>query len=140
MSVPARYLLLFFHIIFLMLCGCTSSPRYRSGPGERAPGGYYQVGVASYYGREFHGRKTSNGELYDMNAMTAAHPNLPFETLIEVTNLANGRKIVVRINDRGPWVEGRIIDLSYAAAKRLDVIDSGTAKVGVKIMRIGGER
>jgi len=91
--------------------------------------GYEEVGYASWYGPGFHGRKTANGERYDMHAMTAAHKILPMNTLVRVKNLANGREVVVRINDRGPFVKNRIIDLSYAAAKKLGVIGPGVAKV-----------
>ena len=93
--------------------------------------GFVQVGKASWYGRKFHGRKTSNGETYDMYDMTAAHKTLPMNTWVSVHNLENGRKIVVRINDRGPFVAGRIIDLSYTGAKRLGIVGPGTAKVTV---------
>ncbi|MCB2185151.1 MAG: septal ring lytic transglycosylase RlpA family protein [Deltaproteobacteria bacterium] len=91
--------------------------------------GYEQEGVASWYGPNFHGKKTSNGEIYNMEAMTAAHKILPFETYVEINNLDNGRKIVVRINDRGPFVKDRIVDLSKAAARELGVLAHGTAHV-----------
>jgi rare lipoprotein A len=91
--------------------------------------GYSQVGIASWYGMKFHGVKTSNGEDYDAMAMTAAHKTLPLPTYAKVTNLKNGKSIVVRINDRGPYKPGRIIDLSYAAAQKLGI--NGTAKVRV---------
>ena len=87
------------------------------------------MGVASYYGRRFHGRLTANGERFDMNAMTAAHRSLPFGTRVRVTNPRNGRSVVVRINDRGPFVRGRTIDLSRAAATRIGMISSGHARV-----------
>lgn len=93
--------------------------------------GFVQTGMASWYGRKFHGRKTSNGETYNMYAMTAAHKTLPMDTWVNVYNLKNNRKIVVRINDRGPFVSGRIIDLSYTGAKQLEIVGSGTAKVRV---------
>ncbi|MFA5700121.1 MAG: septal ring lytic transglycosylase RlpA family protein [Desulfuromonas sp.] len=93
--------------------------------------GFIQDGIASWYGDKFHGRKTSNGEVYDMYAMTAAHKTLPMGVFVKVDNLANGRSEVVRINDRGPFVEGRIIDLSYTAASSLDVVGRGTAPVRV---------
>jgi peptidoglycan lytic transglycosylase len=93
--------------------------------------GFRQNGVASWYGREFHGKKTSNGEFYDMHAMTAAHKTLPLGTYVRVNNLENNRSAVVRINDRGPFVHGRIIDLSYAAADDIGIVDSGTARVEV---------
>ena len=93
--------------------------------------GYRARGVASWYGRKFHGRATSSGEIYDMYAMTAAHKTLPLPTYARVTNLGNGKSIVVRINDRGPFVDNRLIDLSYAAANRLDMLRDGTSLVEV---------
>jgi rare lipoprotein A len=96
--------------------------------------GYVERGVASWYGTEFHGLRTSTGEPYDMFAMTAAHKTLPLPCYARVTNLANGRHVVVRINDRGPFVANRIIDLSYSAASRLDMIRNGTAFVQVEVL------
>ncbi len=93
--------------------------------------GFWQTGIASWYGSEFHGRSTSNGEQYDMYHYTAAHKILPMNTMVLVTDLDNGRQIVVRINDRGPFIRGRIIDLSYEAAKRLRMIGQGTARVRI---------
>lgn len=93
--------------------------------------GYDETGIASYYGKKFHGRRTSNLEVYDMYAFTAAHKTLPLPSYARVTNLANGESVVVRVNDRGPFHEGRIIDLSYAAAVKLGVDRSGTARVEV---------
>jgi rare lipoprotein A len=90
--------------------------------------------MASWYGAEFHGKTTSNKEIYDMYDMTAAHNTLPFGTYVMVTNLDNGKSTIVRINDRGPFIEDRIIDLSYAAAKVLDMIDSGTAPVRIEVL------
>jgi rare lipoprotein A len=92
--------------------------------------------VASYYGRKFHGKRTASGEIFNMFDYTAAHKTLPFGTLVKVTNLKNHRAVVVRINDRGPFVKGRDLDLSYAAAKALGMIIDGTAKVKVEILRI----
>ncbi|TFG57868.1 MAG: septal ring lytic transglycosylase RlpA family protein [Spirochaetales bacterium] len=89
----------------------------------------FQEGYASWYGGKFHGRKTANGEIFNTYDFTAAHRSLPFGTKIKVTNTANGRSVIVRINDRGPFVKGRIIDLSQAAAAELDMIRSGTAYV-----------
>ena len=94
--------------------------------------GYAEEGTASWYGPDFHGKSTSCGEIYDMNAMTSAHKILPMGTRLRVTNLRNNRSIVVRVNDRGPFVKSRIIDLSYAAAKELDVVASGTAPVRIE--------
>ena len=94
--------------------------------------GFVQQGNASWYGTKFHGRKTSSGEVYDMFAMTAAHKTLPLPTYVEVTHKKNGRKIIVKVNDRGPFHEGRIIDLSYAAAKKLGIAGTGTGPVEIK--------
>jgi len=93
--------------------------------------GFRQHGIASWYGKDFHGKKTSNGEIYDMYAMTAAHKTLPLGTYVRVQNLENNRELEVRVNDRGPFVRGRIIDLSYTAAKELGLIGPGTAKVEI---------
>ena len=93
--------------------------------------GYSEKGIASWYGKKFHGRKTATGEIYDMYQMTAAHKTLPLPSYAEVTNLNNGLKIIVRVNDRGPFHQGRIIDLSYAGATKLDIIGNGTAEVEV---------
>ena len=100
--------------------------------------GFAQKGVASWYGEKFHGRKTANGETYNMYAMTAAHKTLPLGTWVRVHNLLNNRSEVVRINDRGPFVDRRIIDLSYTAAKKLGVVGPGTAPV--KITALGKAR
>jgi rare lipoprotein A len=96
--------------------------------------GYDERGLASWYGEQFHGRSTSSGETFDMNALTGAHRTLPIPTYVRVTNLANGRSVVVRVNDRGPFrdPESRIIDVSYAAALRLDMIRDGTTSVRVQ--------
>ncbi len=93
--------------------------------------GFRQRGIASWYGKDFHGKKTANGEVYDMYAMTAAHKTLPLGTHVRVRHLENNREIEVRINDRGPFVRGRVIDLSYTGAKKLGIVGSGTAPVEV---------
>lgn len=93
--------------------------------------GYEEFGVASWYGSDFHGRLTSNGETYNMYDISAAHKLLPMHTMLLVTNLDNGKETVVRVNDRGPFVQGRIIDLSYGAAQKISLIESGTARVKV---------
>ena len=103
----------------------------------RTSAGYVERGVASWYGTKFHGRRTSSGEPYDMYAMTAAHKTLPLPTYAEVTNLKNGRKVIVKINDRGPFVGNRIIDLSYAAASRLGILADGTGQVEVRAIDPG---
>ena len=99
--------------------------------------GFAQRGIASWYGTKFHGRPTSSGEVYNMHAMTAAHKTLPIPVYVHVKNLDNGRSMVVRVNDRGPFVTGRIIDLSYAAAKKLGVDGPGTANVEIRTVGPG---
>ena len=93
---------------------------------------FKQAGVASWYGKKFHGRKTANGEIYNMYAMTAAHPTLPLPSYVKVTNPSNGRTVIVRVNDRGPFKHSRIIDLSYAAAHKLRILDRGSARVEIE--------
>jgi len=96
---------------------------------------FEEIGIASWYGKKFHGKPTSTGEIYDMNAMTAAHKTLPLPCLVQVVNLENQKKVLVKVNDRGPFVEGRIIDLSYAAAKKLDMTRQGTSKVRISFVK-----
>ena len=98
--------------------------------------GYSAQGIASWYGQKFHGHKTANGEIYDMFAMSAAHKTLPLPSIVRVTNLQNGKQAVVRVNDRGPFHDNRIIDLSYAAALKLDVLSTGTAKVKLDVLHV----
>lgn len=104
---------------------------------KHGPEKFDEIGNASWYGKDFHGKITSSGERYDMFKFTAAHKTLPLGTKVEVTNLSNGRKVKVYINDRGPFVEGRIIDLSYAAALKLGMVKHGTTKVRIKILKLG---
>ncbi len=99
--------------------------------------GFTQQGIASWYGKKFHGRRTSSGETYDMYAMTAAHKTIILPAYVEVTNLGNGKKVVVKVNDRGPFHENRIIDLSYSAATKLDVVAKGTALVKIRVVEPG---
>lgn len=94
----------------------------------------YQVGRASYYGKRFHGRRTAKGDTYDVSQMTAAHPRLPLGTLIKVTNLENGRAVEVEVNDRGPFSRRRVLDVSLEAARRLDMVRKGSAKVMIEIV------
>ena len=98
--------------------------------------GYSETGIASWYGKKFHGKLTSTREVYDMYDITAAHKSLPIPCYVRVTNLSNNKSLIVRVNDRGPFKKGRIIDLSYAAAKELDMIDKGTANVFVESINI----
>lgn len=97
---------------------------------------YTETGVASWYGYPYHGRAAANGEIYDMEKMTAAHRTLPFDTVVRVTNLTNDKSVDVRINDRGPFVDGRIIDLSHAAARAIDMIGPGTAEVRMDVLKM----
>lgn len=119
---------------------CTTSPRFgttkNSGSGTAKKTGALE-GYASYYADEFHGRKTANGETFDMHAMTAAHRTLPFGTKVRVTNTSTGKSVVVRINDRGPFKDDRIIDLSLAAAKQVGMIGPGTVWVQLDILELG---
>ncbi len=98
---------------------------------------YDIIGTASWYGGKFHGRRTANGEVYDKNQLTAAHPTLPFDTWVDVTNLRNGRTITLRINDRGPFIKGRVIDVSQHAAQQLGFVNDGITRVGIRIRRPG---
>jgi rare lipoprotein A len=130
-------------LIVGLLGGCATAPPPKGGyivqgktyvPLQHSQG-FSEVGLASWYGPGFHGKKTANGERYDMYARTAAHKLLPLGTVVRVTNLENGRWADARINDRGPFVEGRIIDLSYALARDLGIVDQGTARVRVEALQ-----
>lgn len=118
----------------LILGGCAGGP-----DDSGSDVGSVQEGQASYYAHKFHGRPTASGEIYDENQLTAAHKTLAFGTTVRVTNLNNGKKVVVRINDRGPFVKGRIIDLSYRAAGDLDMIAAGVVKARVEVLRTDGD-
>ncbi len=132
MGIPRRLLLVG---VVLVLAGC-GGPHYQVPRTMYPPPkpGWTQVGVASWYGPDFHGKKTANGEVYNMYDYTAAHKFLPFGTYVRVQNLDNGRWVVVRINDRGPFVKDRIIDLSYAAARAIGMIGPGTARVRITVV------
>lgn len=144
----------------LALAGCATSPRFAtkstppspmggnatessksegSKPSRNSSGKVLLTleGIASYYADAYHGKKTSNGETFDMNDLTAAHRTFPFGTKVRVTNLENKQSVIVRINDRGPFKEERIIDLSLAAARELDLIKSGTARVKLEVLEWG---
>jgi rare lipoprotein A len=119
--------------LLLLVLAC--APIRSDGPGP--PGRFVAEGMASWYGPGFHGRRTASGERFDQNALTAAHPSLPFGTRVRVVSVANGREVTVRINDRGPHAAGRIIDLARAAAQRLDMIEAGV--VPVRLYVVGGD-
>ena len=112
----------------------TATPKRDRPPAIPAPAGYTEEGNASWYGEPFHGRRASNGEIYDMYKLTAAHRTLPFETMVRVTNLSNGKSTTVRITDRGPFVDNRIIDLSLAAAREIELVGPGVAPVRLEVL------
>jgi len=118
----------------VLLAGCATARGPVGVPPPKAPPDAVQTGEASWYGERHQGRRTASGEVYDMHRLTAAHPALPFGTLVLVTNLQNGRSVQVRVNDRGPTVAGRIIDLSYAAARALGAVAAGTIPVSVRVL------
>lgn len=95
----------------------------------------FQSGVASFYANKFNGRRTANGEIFSNSKMTAAHKTLRFGTIVRITNRRNGRKVMVRINDRGPWIKGRVIDLSRAAAREIRMVKRGTARVDIEVIK-----
>ena len=131
--------------LLLALAACSgrgggggAGPRLEPPAAIAAGGEVFQTGVASWYGEDFDGKATANGEIYDMHKLTAAHPSLPFDSLVEVENLGNGKKVLVRVNDRGPFLKDRVIDLSFKAAQRLDMADQGTAEVNLRVLSWGG--
>jgi rare lipoprotein A len=132
MTRRAGYLFSFTLLLSILAAGCASMGR-RAGKDQ-----FVERGIASWYGPGFHGKRTANGERYDMHRLTAAHRSLPFGSIVEVRNLDNGKRVRVRINDRGPFVRGRIIDLSYTAAKRIGMIGNGTARVELRLIHRGG--
>ncbi len=123
---------------------CSAAPRYVSRRPVKGSVGEFtfdkQIGMASYYADEFHGRPTSSGQPFDMNALTAAHRTLPLGTIARVTNIENGRSVVLLVNDRGPFAKGRVIDLSKAAAERIGLVEKGTALVKIEIVRLPTEQ
>ena len=140
--INKRYFLTLILLFIFALNSCAADTRFsgqKQGIKEQRKFSVGQVltGECSYYAKKFHGRKTANGEIFDMYKMTAAHKILPFNTIIEVENLENNRKVKVRINDRGPFKAGRIVDLSYGAALKIDMIKSGTAKIKARIIKLG---
>lgn len=120
--------------LLLGVSGCRRKPKAKAPP-LPLPVGEAETGLASWYGHPYHGQRTASGEIYDMNELTAAHRTLPFQTWVRVTNLENNLITTVRINDRGPFIEGRIIDLSRAAAEVIDVLGPGTALVRLEVVQ-----
>jgi len=130
-------------IIFLITCAPSSrfssktTNNQQSTPSVSGADDLF-YGESSYYADKFHGRQTANGEIFDMYKKTAAHKTWPFNTMLEVTNLENNQSVIVRVNDRGPYKRGRILDLSYGAAKEIDMISRGVVEVKIKILQWGG--
>ena len=142
--------ILFFTLI-LVYFSCTNSPRYGSSVTSKTTTNNKSLktikrvpkvitGISSYYGTDFHGKLTANGEVYDMYGLTAAHKTLPLNTIVRVTNLENNKSLILRINDRGPYVKGRILDCSYGAAKKLDFLVQGITKVKIELIEIGDNK
>ncbi len=130
---PAKPFLFLLHVV-LAVFACGVPPPDSAGRGRVLR---VEYGKASYYGNEFHGRKTASGEVFNQHALTAAHPSLPFGSVCRVVNLSNRKTVTVRINDRGPFVHGRIVDLSYRAAKQIDMVRAGVVDVKVEVLKIG---
>lgn len=118
-------------VVCLLIAGCATNRYQPPKPRDSVRG------LASWYGKDFHGKPTANGEIYDMHGISAAHRELPLGTVVDVTHLGNGRQVRVRINDRGPFIRGRILDLSYGAARQLDMVNEGVAKVEIRIVSVG---
>ena len=137
--VPSVPVIIIFSLFLLVACGPRYIVRERRIPPpetkiEKRESRGVQQGIASWYGADFHGKQTSSGEVYDMYQLTCAHNTLPLGTMVMVTNLENGRSVELKVNDRGPFVKGRIIDVSYAAARMLDMHEQGTAAVRVEVI------
>ncbi len=133
-------MLLFFTV------SCSASVRYSSrkdsvrAPQQSFTNGRSFTGEASYYGPKFHGRMTASGEAFNMYEFTAAHRTLPFGTILKVTNLVNGKSVTVKVNDRGPFKKNRVLDLSYSAAKKIGMLQSGTARIKAVIIKLGSKK
>jgi rare lipoprotein A len=127
-----RYLAILLASALLAACHTLAPPAYRPG--------FSETGLASWYGPEFHRKRTASGERFDMDALTAAHRSLPFDSYVRVTNIATGRSVVVRINDRGPFVADRIIDLSARAARQLGIKEDGVVRVRIEVVKRGEAR
>ena|ERR1043166_4453805 len=137
------YIRAVFCLLAALLVGCASAPRPipSSNSIQNVPlEPNSAVGVASFYGQKYQGRRTASGEIYDMRKMTAAHRSLPFGANVRVTNLSNNRTVIVRINDRGPFTRERIIDLSLAAARQLGIVQNGTARVKIELLADPADR
>jgi len=138
MSVKHSKITLAILMVVLLLIASSCGVIRRSSPPELSGSGrIIGSGIASWYGPNFHGKLTANGERYNMNDYTAAHKTLPFNTMVRVDNVENGKSVVVRINDRGPYIDNRIIDLSRKAAREIDMIGTGTTSVRLSVMREG---
>ena len=153
--------ILVFIIFGILLIECTPAPRYKSGASPEFSSKKKEKpksskknnkgtkkstfnksktvykGISSYYGPKFHGKLTANGEIFDMYGVTAAHKEFPFNTVVRVTNEKNGKSLLIRINDRGPYIAGRILDCSFGAAKKLGFVGEGTAKVKIEVLEWG---
>ena len=134
----------------ILVVNCSNSPRYTTGSRNRskpvkkvnstAKSKKILKGISSYYGEDFHGKLTANGEVYDMYGLTAAHKTLPLNTIVRGTNIENEKSLILRINDRGPYVKGRMLDCSYGAALKLGFIGNGTTKVKVEVIELGDDK
>jgi rare lipoprotein A len=133
-----RFLALVSLLPFVLFYGCGTAPAARHVPASGYPVGYVERGVASWYGPGFHGRKTANGETYDMRQLTAAHRTLPLGSVVLVRSLTSGRAVTVRVNDRGPFAKNRILDLSQAGAQALGMVGNGTDQVEIRVTAYQG--
>ncbi len=139
--------LLILGLLVSLLSSCSTAPRYSAGTPKwsttvkKGKQTYpkVQYGISSFYGEDFHGKTTANGEVFDMYGLTAAHKTLPLNTIIRVTNLENNKSLILRINDRGPYVKGRILDCSYGAALKLGFVGQGTARVKIEVIELGDD-
>ena len=147
-----------FFLAILLLVHCSSAPRYTSADAKKVATKKNSSsprlntknsfnkhrktikGVSSFYAEDFHGKLTANGEVYDMYGLTAAHKTLPLNTIVRVTNISNEKSLILRINDRGPYVKGRILDCSYGAAKKLGFVNDGTADVKIEVIEWGDNK
>jgi rare lipoprotein A len=144
MKITSNYNLVLI-LLFALFCGCSSTARYSrtndNSKNESRINDFaaleIETGTASFYADEFDGKRTANGEVYDMNDLTAAHPSYAFNSIVKVTNLSNGKSVEVRINDRMPQFKGRIIDLSLAAAKKIEMVNAGIQEVKLEVIKWG---